>query len=64
MITSGPSERASPPLRRLHRLDSSSPDFQNLLCDVLCGEEYVQCVRNLEGENLAWLVDYLDNVCL
>lgn len=63
MITS-PSERASPPLRRLHCLDSSSPDFQNLLCDIFCGEEYVQCVQNLEGENLAWLVDYLDNVCL
>ncbi|KAF9646470.1 kinase-like protein [Thelephora ganbajun] len=51
---------SSPTLQKLHSLDKSSSDFGNLLCNVLYGEEYVQFVSNFEGDDLAWLVDYLD----
>ena len=52
----------SPPLQKLHRLDASSPDFQDQLNNVLRGEEYVNCLPNLEDDDSAWLVDYLDKV--
>ena len=52
----------SPTLQQLHRLDRSSPDFHDQLCNVLYGEEYVQRVPNFGGEDLVWLVDYLDKV--
>jgi len=53
----------SPPvLQQLRRLDRSSPDFQDRLSNVLYGEEYRRCVPNLQGDDLAWLVDYLDQV--
>jgi len=52
----------SPTLQQLHRLDSSSPEFHDQLCNVLYGEEYVKCVPNLEGDDSVWLVDYLDKV--
>ena len=51
-----------PALQRLHQLDKSSPDFHDKLCNVLYGEEYTQCVLILQGDNLGWLVDYLDKV--
>jgi hypothetical protein len=53
---------SSPVLQRLDHLDRSSPDFHDQLCNVLYGEEYVQCVSNLQGNDLVWLVDYLDRV--
>jgi len=49
-------------LRRLHRLDRSLSGFHNQLSNVLYGEEYHQCVPNLQADELAWLVDYLDKV--
>jgi len=49
-------------LQELHRLDKSSPDFHDQLCNVLYGQEYVRCVPNLQGDDLVWLVDYLDKV--
>ena len=52
----------SPALQRLHRLDRSSSDFHDQLHNVLRGEEYVQCEENLEGDDLVWLIDYLDKV--
>ncbi|KAF9642915.1 hypothetical protein BDM02DRAFT_1816935 [Thelephora ganbajun] len=52
---------SSPALRRLHRLDASSPNFHDQLNNVLYGEEYVQCVSDLMNDDLVWLVDYLDN---
>ncbi|KAF9644146.1 kinase-like protein [Thelephora ganbajun] len=51
---------SSPALQRLHRLDTSSPDFDDQLCSALYGGEYVQCLQNLKGDDLVWLADYLD----
>ena len=53
---------SSPALWQLHRLNVSSPDFQDLLSNILYGDEYVQCVPNLGDDDLLWLVDYLDKV--
>lgn len=50
-------------LQKLDRLDASLPCFEDQLCDVFYGEEYIQCVPNLEGDDLDWLVNYLDKVC-
>jgi hypothetical protein len=56
----------SPPslsaLQQLHRLDRSSSGFHKQLRDLLDGEDYKQCVSNLQGDDSAWLVDYLDKV--
>jgi len=51
-----------PVLQQLHRLDRSSPDFQDQLRNVLYGEEYTRCVPELQDNDLIWLVDYLDKV--
>ena len=51
-----------PALQQLHHLDRSSPGFNDQLCNVLYGSEYSQCAPNLQGGDLAWLVDYLDKV--
>ena len=58
MSSSGP-----PVLQQLRHLDRSSPDFHDQLRKVLYGEEYMQCVPNLQGDDLVWLIDYLDKVC-
>ena len=52
----------SPALEQLRRLDRSSSEFHDQLCNVFYGEEYQKCVPNLEGDDLVWLVDYLDGV--
>ena len=57
------SSPSSPTLQQLHRLDRSSPDFHDQLCNLFYGREYSQCVLSLQGDDLAWLVDYLDKVC-
>ena len=49
-------------LQQLHRLDGSSSRFHDKLCNILYGEEYKKCVLNLQKNDLAWLVDYLDKV--
>jgi hypothetical protein len=51
-----------PVLQQLDRLNRSSSDFHDQLCNVIYGEEYMQCVPDLEGDGLAWLVEYLDRV--
>ena len=51
-----------PVLQRLPRIGTFSSDFNDQLIKVLYEEEYVQCLENLEGDDLAWLVDYLDKV--
>ena len=56
------SSPASPALQQLQRLNRSSSDFEDQLNDVLYGEEYRQCVQYLQGDDLVWLVDYLDKV--
>ena len=49
-------------LRQLNHLNRSSPEFHDQLSNALYGEEYQQCVRNLQNDDLAWLVEYLDKV--
>ena len=58
------SSPTSPALQQLNRLNRSSPEFQDQLNNVIYGEEYRQCVQNLEGDDMVWLVDYLDKVRL
>ena len=53
---------SSPTLQRLRCLDMDSPHFDDRLCSILHEEEYLQCVSNLKDSDLAWLVDYLDQV--
>jgi hypothetical protein len=52
----------SPALRQLDRLNRSSPDFHDQLCDIVYGADYQQCMPNLQDNELVWLVDYLDRV--
>ena len=51
-----------PPLQQLHRLDRSSSGFHDQLSSVLYGEEYQKFVPNLQGDELVWVVEYLDKV--
>ena len=53
---------SSPTLQRLHSLDKSSPDSQDQLNDLLHENEYQECVPTLQGDELMWLIDYLDEV--
>ncbi|KAF9649285.1 kinase-like protein [Thelephora ganbajun] len=50
----------APALQKLHHLNRSSPDFHNQFCGVLYEQEYIQCAQNVEGDDLVWLVDYLN----
>jgi len=50
------------PLQPLHDLDRFSPEFHDRLLDILDGEEYKRSVSELEDEDLAQLVDDLDEV--
>ena len=52
-----------PALQPLRSLDRSSSEFHDKLCNVLYGEDYQKCVPNLQGDDLVWLIDYLDKVC-
>ena len=56
------SSTSSSVLQQFHHLDRSSPDFHDKLCNVFYGSEYSQWVSNLQGDDLVWLVDYLDKV--
>jgi hypothetical protein len=56
------SSPSAPALQRLHHLDKSLSGFHDQLSSILYGEEYQQCVPNLQGDDLVWIVDYLDNV--
>lgn len=50
------------PVAQLRCLDGASPGFHDLLYDILYGEEYNQCLPNLDGGDALWLVGYLDKV--
>lgn len=54
----------SPVLQELDKLNPYSLDFQDRLCNTLYKKEYVERVRNLEGDDPAWLINYLDRVRL
>lgn len=56
------SSPGSPALQQLHHLDRSSPTFRDQLSNALYGEGYWQCLTGLQGDDLVWLVDYLDQV--
>ena len=50
-------------LQKLHDFDRTSPQFHEQLIHFLRGNEYqLNVVPNLQAENLAWLVEYLDSV--
>ena len=51
-----------PALQKLRHLDRSSPEFHNQLSNALYGKEYQRCAQNLQHDDMAWLVDYLDKV--
>ena len=51
-----------PVLQQLHNLDGSSPKFDFQLSRTLYGDDYTQFVTDLQGDNLVWLVDFLDDV--
>ena len=50
------------PLQQLDLLNRSSSELQDQLSNILYGKEYQQCVPNLQGDDLVWLVEYLDKV--
>lgn len=51
-------------LQRLDRLSKSSPQFPDRLTSILYEKGYKDCILNLQDGDAAWLVEYLDNVCL
>jgi len=51
-------------LKQFHGLDRTSSQFHKRLSGLLRSEVYRSAVPNLQGENLAWLVGYLENVSL
>jgi len=53
---------ASPVLQKLHQLDGSSSGFHDELSSIFYGEEYRRCAEDLQGDDLLWLVGYLDKV--
>ena len=50
------------PFQQLRDLDRASPQFHKQFVDFLRGDEYRNAVPNLQGEDLTWLVEYLDSV--
>ena len=52
------------PLQQFRDLDRASPHFHEYLSNTLRGEEYQNILPKLQNEDLAWLVEYLDNVSL
>jgi Mg/Co/Ni transporter MgtE len=49
-------------LQKLPCIGTSPSDFDDKLIKALHEEEYVQCLAKLEGDDLTWLVEYLDKV--
>ena len=56
----------SPPdaLKQLNGFDRASPQFHRRLSKFLRSEGYRSTVPGLRGEDLEWLVEYLDSVSL
>ena len=51
-------------LEQLRSFDGASPQFHKHLSNFLRSSGYRSVFPNLQGEDLAWLVDYLDSVSL
>ena len=49
-------------LRALLRLDSSSSQFPDQLYDILDGSGFDDYVKDLEANDLLWLIGFLDEV--
>ena len=49
---------------QLHGLDRTSPQFHEQLSNFFSGDVYRSVFPDLEGEDLAWLVECLDSVSL
>ncbi|KAF9644929.1 hypothetical protein BDM02DRAFT_823150 [Thelephora ganbajun] len=49
-------------LQQLHDLDRASPQFHEQLSNFLRGNEYRNVFPKLQGEDFAWLIEYLDSV--
>ena len=49
-------------LLQFRHLDRSSPNFDDQLRNVLYGSEYDKYALNIQGDDLMWLVNYLDEV--
>ena len=56
------SSTSLPAMQRLRSLDRSSPGFHDQVCSVFYEEEYQKCVPDLQGDDSAWLVEYLNEV--
>lgn len=52
------------PFLRLQHLEISSPRFSTEIAAILNRTEYKDSVKTLQDRDVAWLVDYLDNVRL
>ena len=50
------------PLEQLLRLNTSSPEFNDQVNDILRGEEYKQWSERVAGAEVVELVDFLDRV--
>ena len=51
-------------LKQLQGFDKASPQFHKHLSNLLRSEGYRSAVPSLQGEDLEWLVEYLDSVSL
>jgi len=58
--------RMNPPniLEQLRGFDRASPQFHEHISNFLRSDGYRSAVPSLQGEDLAWLVEYLDSVSL
>ena len=52
------------PLQQLHNLNKTLPQFHEQLTNFLCGDNYQNSVSSLQGEDLMWLIEYLDGMSL
>ena len=52
------------PFQQLRDLDGTSPQFHTQLTSFFCGNVYQDALPRLRSEDLAWLIEYLNNVRL
>ena len=52
----------NPLLQQVYHLKRDSPEFREQLNTVLRGQDYEECRKALEMDDLVWFVDYLDGV--
>lgn len=51
-------------LQKFKQLDTSSSAFPDQLTNLFFQREYKDCIPSLRDEEVVWLVNYLDDVCL